>query len=169
MAAWDCTQDGCMRLRVGWLHEIAHRMAAWDCTYDGCMRLHIEWQYVVKFAKENKAVLWVVVCWLLNVSETDLLRQVYVLPHWDRSCRSNFPSHPVAVYWHRAVQSQRWPYHRRAPVRVATGVPIFKSVAWLDREKIPWQAGFEPGIFHSWGGRLTARPTRRLFHGTTKP
>ena len=47
----------------------------------------------------------VVVCWLLNVpatceciSGTDLLRQVYVLPHRDRSCRSNFPSHPVTVY-----------------------------------------------------------------------
>ena len=54
--------------------------------------------------------------WLLNVpatceciSGTDLLRQFYVLPHWDGSCRSNFPSHPVTVYWHRADQSQRWP------------------------------------------------------------
>ena len=28
----------------------------------------------------------------------DLLRQFYVLPH----CRSNFPSHPVTVCWHRA-------------------------------------------------------------------
>ena len=47
--------------------------------------------------------------WLLNVpatckciSGTDLLRQLYVLPHWDRSCRSNFLSHPITVYWHRA-------------------------------------------------------------------
>ena len=46
-----------------------------------------------------------IVCWLLNVpatckciSGTDLLRQFYVLPHWDRSCRPNFPSHPVTVY-----------------------------------------------------------------------
>ena len=60
------------------------------------------------------------VCWLLNVpatceciSGTDLLRQFYVLPHWDRSCRSNLPSHPVTVYWHRANQSQRWPYNAR--------------------------------------------------------
>ena len=58
--------------------------------------------------------------WLHNVpatceciSGTDLLRQFYVLPHWDRSCRSNFPSHPVTVYWHRADQSQRWPYNAR--------------------------------------------------------
>ena len=37
----------------------------------------------------------------------------YMLPHWDRSCRSNFPSHPVTVYWHRANQSQHWPYNAR--------------------------------------------------------
>ena len=47
----------------------------------------------------------VVVCWLFNVpatceciSGTDLLRQFYVLPHYYRSCRSKFPSHPVTVY-----------------------------------------------------------------------
>ena len=58
------------------------------------------------------------VCWLFNVSATcecisgtDLLRQFYVLPHWDRSCRSNFLPHPVTVYWHRANQSQRRPYN----------------------------------------------------------
>ena len=94
------------------------------------------------------------VCWLLIVpatceciSGTDLQRQFYVLPHWDRSCRSNFPSHPVTVYWHQADQSQ-------APGRVATGVPIFKSLVWLDPEKIPALAGFEPGTSRSRGGRL---------------
>ena len=62
---------------------------------------------------------WLLAC-LLNIpatceciSGTDLLRQFYVLPHWDRSSRSNFPSHPVTVYWHRADQSQRWPYNAR--------------------------------------------------------
>ena len=60
------------------------------------------------------------VCWLLNVPATckcisgmDLLRQEYVLPHWDRSCRPNFPSHPVTVYWHQVHQSQCWPYNAR--------------------------------------------------------
>ena len=59
-------------------------------------------------------------CWLLNVpvicmcvSVTDLLRQFYVLPCWDRSCRANFLPHPVTVYWHQANQSQRWPYNTR--------------------------------------------------------
>ena len=27
------------------------------------------------------------------------------MPHWDRSCRSNFLPHPVTVYWHQADQS----------------------------------------------------------------
>ena len=58
--------------------------------------------------------------WLLNVPATcecipgtDLLRQVYLLPHWDRSYRPNFPSHTVTVYWHRADQSQHWSYIAR--------------------------------------------------------
>ena len=37
---------------------------------------------------------------------------------------------------------------------------IFKSLVWLDLEKIPVLAGFKPGIFRSRGGRLTTRPTR---------
>ena len=41
-----------------------------------------------------------------------------------------------------------------APGRVATGVPIFKSLLELDPEKNPALAGFEPGIFSSRGGRL---------------
>ena len=36
----------------------------------------------------------------------------------------------------------------------ATGVPILKSLVWLDPEKISAQAGFEPGILRSLGGRL---------------
>ena len=62
----------------------------------------------------------VFVCWLLNVPATgecisgmDLLRQFDVLPHWDRSCRSNVLPHPVTVYWHRSDQSQCWPYNAR--------------------------------------------------------
>ena len=114
-----------------------------------------------------------VICWLLNVpatcqciSETDLLRQFYMLPHWDRSCRSNFLPHPVTVYWHQADQSQCWPY------RVATGVPLCNlTLVWLDPEKIPAQAGLKPGIFRFQADALTTRPTRRsgleVEHGRT--
>ena len=44
--------------------------------------------------------------------------------------------------------------YRQAPGRVATGVPIFKSLVWLDPGKIPAQAGFKSGIFCSRGRRL---------------
>ena len=37
----------------------------------------------------------------------------------------------------------------------------FKSLVGLDPDKIPAQAGFEPGIFRPGGGRLTTTPTRR--------
>ena len=60
------------------------------------------------------------VCWLLNIpatcqciSGTDLLRQFYVLPYWDRCYRSNFPFHPVTVYRHWTNQSQYWPFNTR--------------------------------------------------------
>ena len=60
--------------------------------------------------------------WLLNlpatcmcISRIDLHRQFYVLPHWDTSTRSNFLPHPVTVHWHRADQSQRWPYKSIMP------------------------------------------------------
>ena len=96
---------------------------------------------------------WLVAC-LLNVPETcecisgtDLLRQFYVLPHWDRGCRSTF----------YLTQSQYTDTEPISPItlgRVATGVPIFKSLVWLDPEKVPVQARFKPGIFLSRGGRL---------------
>ena len=43
----------------------------------------------------------------------DLLRQLYMLPHWDRSCGPNYLSRTVTVYWHRTDQSQRWHYNTR--------------------------------------------------------
>ena len=41
------------------------------------------------------------------------LRQWYILPHWDKSCRSHLQSHPVPVYWHHANQSLNWPFKAR--------------------------------------------------------
>ena len=75
------------------------------------------------------------------ISGTDLLKQSYVLPHWDRSWRSNLLSDPVTVLWHRTNQSQRWSCNarRQPPGRVVTGVPISKSLVCLDLEKDPWR------------------------------
>ena len=39
------------------------------------------------------------------------------------------------------------------PGRLTAGVPVFKSLVWLHPEKPPAQAGLEPGIFRSRGGR----------------
>ena len=57
-----------------------------------------------------------VICCLFSVpatcmciSGTDLLRQLYMLSHQDRSCRSKLLSHPIRVYWHYANQTSTDP------------------------------------------------------------
>ena len=70
------------------------------------------WSYICKLVHTG----WRSTCSIKTcecLSGTDLLTQFYVLPHWNRSCRSNFRSQPVTLYWHRASQSQRWPYNAR--------------------------------------------------------
>ena len=99
------------------------RAEDWPSSSHARIKLPTHLQGWVTPVLANKASLALTpefVGWLLNVpatcqciSGTDLHRQFYVLPHWDRSCRPNFSSHPVTVYWHRADQSQRWPYARR--------------------------------------------------------
>ena len=73
------------------------------------------------------------------ISGTDRLGQLYVLPHSCRSYRSNLLSHPVTV--HRAKSGN----DPMTPASVATGVPVFESLLWLDRFKSPTgKAGIEP-------------------------
>ena len=83
-----------------------------------------------------------------------------MLPHWERSCRSNFLSHPVTAYWHRPTNPSVDP-KRQAPGRVATGVPIFKSLVWLDPEKSRRKRESNPGSAALEADDLTTRPTRR--------
>ena len=80
-------------------------------------RLPVMVQVVERYGINTAKILF---CWFPIVPATcqcisgmDLLRQFYVLPNWDKSCRSNFLPHPVTVYWHRANQSQYWPYNVR--------------------------------------------------------
>ena len=111
--------------------------------------------------------------WLLNVpatglciSGTDLLRQLYVLPLLRQKLQielSISPSHSILTP-SRPVPALT--LERQTPGRVATGVSMFKSLVWLDPEKIPSPAGFEPGIFRSRGRRtgserFTTEPLRR--------
>ena len=84
----------------------------------------------------------------------------HVLPHWDRSCRPNFPSHPVTVYWHRADQSRHWPCNAR---RLA-GLPLecqFLS-HWYDStpEKSRGKRDSNSGPSALEADALTTRPTR---------
>ena len=58
----------------------------------------------------------------------------------------------------------------QAPGRVAIGVPTFKSLLWLDPEKIPNEkVGIEPGSDTLQEDVLTARPTRRSPHQYCDP
>ena len=67
----------------------------------------------------------------LFISWTHLLRQLYVLPHWDRSCRSN-----------QSQYTDTRPTSPSAdPIKAQTGIEAA-------------QAGIEHQVFRYWGGRL---------------
>ena len=75
---------------------------------------------------------------------TDLFRQLHMLPHWDRSCRSSFPPHPVTIYGHLANQPQFGTYSPRC----LAGQPLecqFLS-HWCDWtwRKVAEKVGLEP-------------------------
>ena len=86
----------------------------------------------------------------------------YVLPHWDRSCRSNVLPHPVTVYWHQANQSQCWPYNARRlagkPLECQCLSDWYDSTpknSWRKRDSNPGPSALEADA-------LTTRPTRRF-------
>ena len=104
---------------------------------------------------------WRRVCWLVGC----LTSQQHASISQGRICTANF----TCCHTEMQIQLSISPSHsiltpgqpvpaltlqRQAPGRVASGVPMFKSLVWLDPGKIPEQAGFEPWIFRSWGGRL---------------
>ena len=82
-----------------WAHKFAWKKCMLLTTITWCCTV-VDWPWVVGR--------------LLNVPATcEWISGTDLLPHWDRSCRPNFPSHPVTVYWHRADQSQRIPYNAK--------------------------------------------------------
>ena len=114
-------QPQCVCLLVGWLTSRQHASVSqgWICS-DKCMCCHTG----IEVADQT--------CYHTQSQNTDTgltsprpdctmvgarLRQVYVLPHWDRSGRSNLLSHPVTEYWHWADQSQPWLYNSRGLAR----------------------------------------------------
>ena len=118
----------------------------------------------------------------LWVSGTDLVRQLYVLPHWDWNCRSNLLSHPQYTdigptspsCKSRAPgdwQGDHWSAKfwvtdmtRECQVlghRHDSGVPSFGSPTWLDPERAPWEKReSNPGLpFSRWTPCLLASET----------
>ena len=85
---------------------------------------------------------------------------MYMLPHWDTSCRSYFLPHPVTVYWHQANQSQCWPYNTRH----LTGQPVecqFKCPWYVLTQKNPSEWESKPRSASLEVGALTTRPMRQ--------
>ena len=91
----------------------------------------------------------------------DVLEQLHVMPHWDRSCRSNFQPRPVTVYWHRADQSQHWPYNARC----LAGCPLecqFQSHWYDSNQTKSWRRqDLKPRSSALEADTSTTRPTRR--------
>ena len=91
------------------------------------------------------------VCGLLNVSVasscisgTDLPRELYVLPHWDRSCRSNLLSHLGIIYCHWANKSLYGPYNIQHWQGRHWSIN-FQDMGMTRQGKSPtWEAGFAP-------------------------
>ena len=75
---------------------------------------------------------------------------------------SNSPSHSILTPG-RLVPVLT--LYRRAPGRVATGVPIFKSLEQLDPEKSRRKRDSNPGSSAPEADALTTRPTRRSMAG----
>ena len=118
-----------------------------------------------KAMKQRREGRGLFLCWLLNVPATcecisgmDLLRQFYVLPHWDRSCGSNFPSHPVTAYWNWANQSQHWPYNARRLAEWLLECQFWSH--WYDSTPVK-SRDLNPRSSALWVDAVTTRPTRR--------
>ena len=96
------TLDSCVRLLV--LHEYHGRRGSEDsCSVEPEVCLFICLFVYCLMSQQHASVSQGRIC----------LEILYLLPYWDKSCRSNFLPHSVAVYWHQVNQSQCWPYNTR--------------------------------------------------------
>ena len=71
---------------------------------------------------------------------------------------STLPSHSILTPGRPVPVLTLW---RQAPGRVATGVPIFELLVWLDPEKSRRKRDSNPGSSALEADALTTRPTRR--------
>ena len=86
------------------------------------------------------------------ISVMDLLKLIYMLPHWVQIQLSTSSGHGILTL---GQPVRVLTLKRQAPGIVATGVPIFKSLVRLNPEKIPTaQARIKPQTSHSQGRHL---------------
>ena len=111
-----------------------------------------EWQHI-KLSEQIRPWNTLAWCWDVKQPTNRLPRPLYALPLWDRSCRSNLLLHPVTVYWHRASQSQHWPYNTR---RLADK-PLENSLPSVTRWKTTSKSGLALNGISYYGKPRTAR------------
>ena len=107
-------------------------------------------------------------CWVLLyvpatcqcISGMDLLRQVHMLPHWERSSRPNFLSRTLTVYWHQAKLPQLWPYNARCLAGEPLEYPFLNRWYDLTQKKINGESGNRSQVCCSCGRHFTTGPTR---------
>ena len=108
MVEWRLDWEDCRHLTVVGLHD----------TGPWCLRSPRVGLWQTKLVQHTEFVCWLAGCLTsqlqASVSQGRICSDNFTCcPHWDTSCRSNVLPHPVTVYWHRADQSQRWPYNAR--------------------------------------------------------
>ena len=114
----------------------------------------------------HRKVLWVLnslfVCWLLNVPAT----RECICPDNFTCCHTEMEVADQTFYLTQSQYTDTGPTSPSAdPITPGAWQGShwsanFKSLLWLDPEKILVQAGFKPGIFRSRGGCLNTRPAR---------
>ena len=87
---------------------------------------------------------------------------------WDRSCRPNFPSHPVTVYWLWAKQSQHWPYNARRLAGLSLLCQFLSHWYYSTPEKSWRKRDSNPGSSALKADALTTRPMRQYWMQKSK-
>ena len=93
------------------------------------------------------------------ISGTGLIRQLYLLPHCDRSCTSNLQTPLDTVYWHWAIQPWHWPSNIRRLARYPLEYRFWSY--WYYWSRTYGDSGIPSQVCGPADGPLTIRPPRR--------
>ena len=134
----------------------------------------MEWQWIQHWrcsgylVRQLASILFV--CWLLgcltsqqhaSVSQGRICSDMCTCCHTETGVAkpSMSPSHNILTPGQPVEALTLW---RQSPGRVATGVPILKSLVWLDPGKSRRRRESNPGSAAFEADALTTRPTKRL-------